>query len=216
MKKAAVISRATIFSLFLASFLFADVPGYKSRPWTIRDRESYPARLSSEGITIAVEPLYRDAMAEQVFDADDMVTRGIMPLAIVIFNDNDFPVEVDGLSIELLNGNNRIKSISPNDAAYLALKKDKSFFPQPVLRFPKGEQNINALADFEGKFLGHKIVGPHAKGGGFLYINTRNSVDIISLLAQSVVYIPNIYRLDNRSRMMYFEIELRIDITNGK
>ena len=204
--------------LAAAIFLSADSgwAKYKSRIWNPRPRDGYSASLTSEGVTIAVEPLFSDALAAQVFDKNDMITRGIMPLAIIIFNDNDFPVEVDGLSIEVLNGNNRIKSISPNDAAYLALKKDKSFFPQPVLRFPKGEQNINALADFEGKFLGHKIVGPHAKGGGFLYINTRNSVDIISLLAKSVVYIPNIYRLDNRSRMMYFEIDIRMDITNSK
>jgi hypothetical protein len=216
MKKAAATLRATIFSMFLASFLFSAVPGYQSKHWTIRDRESYPARLASEGVTIAVEPLYRDAMAGQVFDTDDMVTRGIMPLAIIIFNDNDFPVEIDGLSIELIHGNSRLKSMAGKEAAYRSTKKDKSWFPQPVLRVPQTEQNQDALSDFEAKFLGSKIVGPHAKGGGFLYIYTRDSIDIISLLSKSVVYIPNVFRLDNQSRMMFFEIDINIDMTNGK
>ena len=30
---------------------------------------------------------------------DDIVTRGIMPLAIAIFNDNDHAIDVDGMSI---------------------------------------------------------------------------------------------------------------------
>src|SRR5437773_11461533 len=69
--------------------------GYKARPWSIRPLESYPSRLTSEGVTIAVEPLFLDSLAAKVFDKNDMVTRGIMPVAILIFNENDFPVMVD-------------------------------------------------------------------------------------------------------------------------
>jgi hypothetical protein len=214
MKKAAALFRIIGFILLISCFSFPVVAGYKSKPWTLRDREGYPTRYASEGVTIAVEPLYRDAMAEQVFGTDDMVTRGIMPLAIIIFNDNDFPVEVDGLSIEIIQGKNRIKTLSSKEAAYCATKREKSplFSQPPVLRFPKAEQNKVAIADFENKFLGSKIVGPHAKGGGFLYMSTRDSIDITTLLARSALYIPNVYRLDNRSKMMFFEIELSFEL----
>ncbi len=47
----------------------------------------------SEAITIAIEPLFTDTLAAQVCDKKDTVTRGIMPLIIAIFNDNDFMAE---------------------------------------------------------------------------------------------------------------------------
>jgi hypothetical protein len=62
----------------------------KQRSWQIRTADDYASRLTSEGVTIAVEPLFRDELAAVVFDKNDIVTRGIIPLAVVIFNGNDF------------------------------------------------------------------------------------------------------------------------------
>ena len=182
--------------------------GYKARSWSVRARESYPSSLTSEGVTIAVEPLFSDALAAQVFDKDDIVTRGIMPLAIVIFNDNDFPVEVDGLSIELIHNEEHLRTLAPNEVVYRLFKRDKSWIARQVPRISRSDLNTDALDDFDQKFLMDSIIAPHDKGGGFIYLHIRDSKDLISYLSNSVVYIPNIYRRDNGSRMIFFEIEL--------
>lgn len=184
---------------------------YKASPWNIRERGSYPASLTSEGVTIAVEPLYTDELAARVFDKKDMVTRGIMPLAVVIFNDNDFPVEVDGLSAELLNGKDRIRTLSPNETVNRLFRKDKKWISSPLPRAARSDLNEEALDDFDAKFLMEKMVPPHGKGGGFLYLHIP-SPDVPGYLSRSVLYIPNIYRRDNNSRMIYFEIELEAAI----
>jgi len=57
--------RSSLAILFLSALA---IGGYKARPWTIGAAESYPARLSSEGVTIAVQPLFQDALAARVFD----------------------------------------------------------------------------------------------------------------------------------------------------
>ena len=188
---------------------------YKARPWNINDRESYPAILTSEGVTIAAEPLYTDALAARVFDIDDMVTRGIMPLAILIFNDNDFPIEVDGLSVQLIHGSDRIRTLSPNEVVNRLFRKDKKWISQPLPRASKSELNREALDDFDAKFLMEKFVGPREKAGGFLYLHIPGSRDPPSYLSNSTVYIPNVYRRDNGSRMIFFEIELRAAIPPG-
>jgi len=59
-----------------------------------------------------------------------------------------------------------------------------------------------------------KIVGPREKGVGFLYLHI-NSDDLAAYLAKSVVYIPNVYRRDNGSRMIFFEIGLEPAIPPG-
>jgi len=189
--------------------------GYKARPWTVKAREDYPASLTSEGVTIAVEPLFTDALAARVFDKNDMVTRGIMPLAIVIFNDNDFPIEVDGLSIELIHDKDHIRTLSPNEVVSRLFRKEKSWLPQPIPRASRSELNTDALDDFDSKFLMEKMVEPHDKGSGFLYLHVPVSADLPTYLSDSVVYIPHVYRRDNGSRMIFFEIGLAAAIPPG-
>jgi hypothetical protein len=188
---------------------------YKIIPWSVKARENYPASLTSEGVTIAVEPLFTDALAARVFDKPDMVTRGIMPLAILIFNDNDFPVEVDGLSIELIHESEHIRTLSANEVTYRLFRKDKSWLSKTKIpRLSRSELNEDALDDFDSKFLMEKIVAPHDKGGGFLYLHI-DSDDLVSYLSKSVVYIPNVYRRDNGARMIFFEIALDASIPPG-
>lgn len=186
--------------------------GYKVQPWDIGPRESYPACLTSEGVTIAVQPLYTDASAAKVFDRNDIITRGIMPLAIIIFNDNDFPIEVEGLSAELIHGDQRIRTMPPNEVVYRLYRKDKKWTNQPLPRLSRSNLNEDALNDFDSKFLLNKTVAPHESGSGFLYLHIPDSKELASFLAESLIYIPKIYRHDDGSRMIFFEIELKAAI----
>jgi hypothetical protein len=185
--------------------------GYKPRPWTISAREAYPAQLTSERVTIAVQPLFTDALAARVFDKLDMVTRGIMPLAVIIYNDNEFPVEVDGLSIELIHDLDHVRSLSPNEVVTRLFKKDKNWMPR-VPTSPRSEINADALDDFDAKFLMQKTVAPHSQEAGFLYLHIPDSSDLVTYLSTSFVYIPKIYRQDTGSRMIFFEIGLNAAI----
>ncbi len=189
--------------------------GYKSIPWNVKAREDYPASLTSEGVTIAAEPLFTDALAARVFDKPDMVTRGIMPLAVLIFNDNDFPVEVDGLSIELINESEHIQTMSANEVVYRLFRKDKTWLPKPrVPKLSRAELNADALDDFDSKSLMEKAVAPHQKGGGFLYLHI-DSNDLVAYLSKSTLYIPKVYRQDTGARMIFFEIGLEPAIPPG-
>jgi hypothetical protein len=169
------VKNRRLFPLLLAAALaWASGPvraGYKARDWTIRPRETYPSSLTSEGVTIAVEPLFNDALAARVFDKNDIVTRGIMPLAVVIFNDNDFAVEIDGMSIELIHGRERLRTLTPNEVVYRLFRKETSWINRPIPRVPRSQLNAEALDDFDRKFLMEKVVEPRGKGGGFLFFH---------------------------------------------
>ena len=54
--------------------------------------------------------LFSDALAAQAFDKNDIVSRGIIPLAVAIFNGNDFPVAVEGTTVELIHGEDHVRS----------------------------------------------------------------------------------------------------------
>lgn len=180
----------TALLLFAAASMAA---GYKAKPSIVNARESYPARLTSEGVTIAVQPLFTDALAAKAFDKKDIVTRGIMPLEILIFNDNDYAIEVDGLSIDLICGKDHFKTLTPKEV---------------VVRLYGRSSNKKALEDFDKKFLMNQEVPPHSKDGGFLYIRAYNMKDLTACLSNAVVYIPNVYRQDEGTRLIFFEVSL--------
>lgn len=203
-----------VIVLFLLATL-AMPAGYKARPWMPRAIESYPARLVSEGITIAVDPLYSDALAAQVFDKPDIVARGIMPLAVIIFNSNDFALDVNGKTIELLQEEDRIQGIDP----LLAVERIYASMPSPQVRIknpiplPKikvAKSHAEACQDFKDKFftlLRH--VDPHSTAGGFLFLPVGHTAYLNKALASARVYIPNIYRSDNGKSLLFFEIDLK-------
>ena len=192
--------------LMMAAFLLCSaavlLAAYRAKAWGMGARESYPARLTSEGVTLAAQPLTDDARAAQVFDRKDMVTRGIMPLAILIFNDNDFGVEVDGLSIELLWEGERIRSLTPADAVGRLFGRTASGPGQPAR-----PSNRKALEDFDDKFLSRKPVPARGAGGGFLYLPLGERTNLPASLAGAVVYIPRHNRQDDGSRIIYYEID---------
>jgi hypothetical protein len=210
-ERARYFRRGWLLGLTFILAAAASFAGYKARPWTIRPRESYPASLSSEGITIAVEPLFKDALAAQVFDKNDMVTRGIMPLAVVVFNDNNFPIVLRSTSIELIQGDDHLHTLPVNEVVHRLFQKGSkgTWIPQPFPRINVDKGNQDALEDFSHKFLDDKMVDAHDKGGGFLYLHVSEPADMAGYLSRARLYIPQVYRQDTGAKMIFFEIDLK-------
>ena len=184
---------------------------YRAPAWEPGPRESYPAFLTSEGVTIAVEPLYTDRLAARAFDKDDMITRGITPFAVVVFNDNNFSVEVPGLDIELIHKdrpNIRIKTMPPNEVTWRLSQRDRTWHTQRIPRISPRDLDRNMLEDFDDKFFMNKTVAARSVSGGFLYLHLPQNEKVEDFLSGATLYIPRIFRLDNGTRMIYFEIDL--------
>jgi hypothetical protein len=184
----------------------------KARSWTPRSIETYPSRLTIEGVTIAADPLILDALAGQVFNHPAIVSGGILPVAIIISNANDFLIEVDGGAAELIIGEKHIRAVDPKQAVYRLFYESRLGlpFPKPI---PTNtvKQMKDALQDFSIKFLSTKRVEPHATAGGFIYLLDRD-VGGWRNLASAKLYLPKIYRRDNGAEMMFFEIDLKAAI----
>lgn len=201
---------------FLPILLFSALAlaaSYKARPWTPRAIDSYAAKLTSEGITIAVDPLCTDALARQVFDKNDILTRGIMPLAVIVFNSNDFAVEVEGASIELNLHDYHLHPVAADQAAQRLYQQKTQARRSPI---PGGTPTLKitsapaeAVQDFKNKYLGIKRIESKSTAGGFLFFSVPEGIDMQSYLADSRVYIPEISRVDTGASMIYFEIDLK-------
>ena len=196
-----------------AAAVLLPAAGYNIRPWKPAAIEAYPAKMTSEGVTIAVEPLFTDSLAARVFDCPDMLARGIMPLAVIICNTNAFPVEVDGPSIELQWEQERHRSVDPLYAVQCLYDKEKGKkvvrLPLPIPPIKIERDHAEACQDFRFKYLGIKRVEPNVTAGGFLFIHLSNPAGIRDNLESAKVYVPNIYNGKTGSEMLFFEFDLK-------
>jgi hypothetical protein len=207
------VSRFVCVSIVCSIFAVGPaVAGYKPKPWNPGHAEDYPAKLTSEKVTIAAVPLILDQQAAQVFDKNDIVTAGIMPLAIIVFNGNDFPVRIEASTIELISSEDHLHTLPPGEVVYGLFKKGRgNVWGVPSSRLPTSRDlgNAEALRDFEQKFLGSKVVPAHGTEAGFLYIHPGVSKDLRAYVASARLYIPDVYREDNGKKMIYFEFDLK-------
>ena len=142
--------------------------------------------------------------------------RGIMPLAIIIFNSNEFAVEVEAGPIELISKGNRIQGVSP-DLAFRRIFQRTYRPPQEVripspVPFPRTEIAISdetAYDDFLHKYLGYRRIEPKSTAAGFIYLPVENVSSLRQLLAEAQIYIPDLYRVDTGAAMMFLEIDLK-------
>ena len=89
--------------------------------------------------------------------------------------------------------------------------------PLPIPRGAAGSgYNREALQDIDRKFFNKKSIPAHGQGGGFLYIHIP-AENIRGYLSRARVYIPHLYREDNGTALMFFEIDLKpaIDASPG-
>lgn len=208
--------RRSLCCLFLGFWILPVLAGYKVRPYEPLPIENYPSKLTSEGLTVAVDPMFTDKLAAKVFDKKDVVKRGIMPLAIIIFNSNEFAVEVEAGPIELIGRGNRIQAVSP-DIAFRRIFQRTYMPPQEVripspVPFPRTEitiYNEAAYDDFLHKYLGFKRIEPESMAAGFIYLPVENVSSLRQLLAEAQIYIPDLYRVDTGAAMMFLEIALK-------
>jgi hypothetical protein len=192
---------------------------YKARPWSPKARENYQAVQTSQGLTIAADPLFRDNLASQVFDKTDIVTRGIMPVAVIVFNDNDFPVEINGASVELILDEQHLLTLAPEQFVPALFKKGASKLGG-LNPLPRGASvdntNADAQEDFDHKFLANRTVAPRTVAGGFLYFRVPQTPTLPGQVSLATLYVPEIIRSDNNKRFMYFEIDLKAAVDVAK
>lgn len=191
--------------------------GYKLIRWAPRAIEAYSSQQTNDGITIAAEPLYTNALAAKAFDRKDMLSRGVLPLALIVHNSNDFAVEVSGESVELLMDDERLQTLDPVQALqHLYGARSRVIMPVPRRRSPlptpprANLPNVpkDANLDFNQKFFGHKRIFAHSTDGGFLYIPISDSTNLESRLSKARVYIPDTSRYGTGAKIMFFEFDL--------
>ncbi len=191
----------------LAPFALAD---YKPREPSLKPAREYPSHQEFQGLVIAADPFLSDErIKRELFDTDKVVKEGFLPILLIIENNNDFPVVIDGTSIQL---------IAPDETAELPVPFETVLFrvlrlktnvrpglppPGMILVILTQKCDPVMLEDFQQKTLQAREVDPHSVDYGVVFFPGRKS------LQGHRLYIPDLINPDDGTTLMFFEFELQ-------
>ncbi len=187
-----------IFMLLpLLTGMFAWSADYQIKTVTLRAIESYPARATVNGITVAADPYSTDEKSFSAFDVKDLNTRGYFPLHVIIRNSTQDFLSIKTRNIVLVTATGQ--ELYTTSATVLV---GDIFKGGQATSMKKG----SPLVDFTEKELSSRQITPEKVVNGFLFFFTSEPKK--NLFLGSTLRIPEIIDDDTRKSIGPFLIPL--------
>ena len=166
----------------------------------------YPNRQTISGLTIAADAFSTAKETKTAFGKLNPNRYGVLPVLVVMQNDSDKALRLDGMRVEYIRPDHRrIQAVPANEVKYLyGVEQPKPGVMRPRLPIPGiGGRKKNPLAAFEieSRAFSAKMLPPGDFAYGFFYFNTASFSD-------SILYITGIVEAATGQPLFYFEIPL--------
>ena len=189
------------------------------------DPEKFPARMTRQGVTIAVVPILDTPDSDKIFGPEASPTKaGFLPVEFVIWSDRDdtIEVELEGVVIYSLTG--RFERADPETIARDLYPKPREEIKDPGMPRPsplpiplprrkkkpkrdkKREKREAAEAELRSRELRSGQVAPGSFARGYLYFDLRGAeIDP----ADAAVYVPGGREMGTGKNFLLGEISLK-------
>jgi hypothetical protein len=201
--------RSLLQLLIMAAAVPLAALDYQIKTVAVRPIESYPARLSIDGIVVAADPYDTDEKSFTAFDVRDLNSRGYHPVHVILHNGtaNYLSLSTRNIVLETSAG----QTLYTTPATIVVEDVVKAGF---LSKLPKmGSQDPatstrtgSPLLDFTGKELTNRNIEPGALIHGFLFFFTQASKE--RLLAGAKLRIPAILEEGTRKQVGPFVIPM--------
>lgn len=197
-------------SILLVAATLATLAGQERGRFEPRPASSYPNHQTSEGVTIAVELFQvRDKM-KQAFPKTDLARLGVLPVLVVIANDNDHALQLDRMQVQLLTLDRQPVDPTPaEDVVRSGRIQRPELTPRPSpIPLPRGSRSSKrqSVHDEVGdrEFVA-PVVAARATAHGFFYFRLGKGPD---RLTGAKLYLSGIRSAKTGKELLYFEIGL--------
>ena len=179
--------------------------GYKAVEIEIQSAKEYPSHQEFQNLIIAAYPCGVRGKACQLFDTNKLSKAGVLPVLIVVENNNDFAVELDGQAIFLVDSEGvQHRSLDYLDVLVRINMKKPPRTPTTKEVLARKVSGKEMFVDFQRKAFGDKLIAPHDSDYGIVFYTLRSSQ---SDLSGSRFYFPTIYNFSTKEPLMFFEFE---------
>jgi hypothetical protein len=191
---------------WLILFLSIAAPAADKETFRVGPAESYSHRATGEKITIAAEPFETAEKTRPVFGKEDPNKHGVLPVLIVIKNDSEKALRLEGMRVEYIDQNrNTLEATPAQDVPYLGGVSRPRMIDNPI---PTGapkmstkKSKLNAL-EIQTRAFAAKMLPPGDSAGGFFYYQTGFS-------SSARIYVTGIREAGSNRELFYLEIPFR-------
>ncbi|MFZ0428781.1 MAG: hypothetical protein WAO20_11745 [Acidobacteriota bacterium] len=180
------------------------VAKYKIKEYEVRAPVEYSAHQAFQNLVVGAYPCNTQAKANELFDTDKLIEKGLMPVLIVVQNDGVFPVQIYERDIFLIDQEGHRNQPIPYTDVLLEINSKKSKSNMPNIKDLQKLVKREMLLDFEHKAFGEKMIAPGSTDHGVVFY--RLPAD--GKLEGCRMYLPEIVNVTNNERLMFFEFDL--------
>ncbi len=200
MKK--LLQAAVVCAFLIAS---AAAAKYKIKELQVRPAGEYAARQDFQGLVIGAKAFATQEEARQVFDTKKLIEKGILPVLLVVENNNEFAIRVRGDQILLVLEDGTNVPPLPLLEVLLEIHLDKPLTGYSTRKDVMVRQIVKPemYMDFEHKFFEEKLIAPHSSDYGIVFFPYPETD-----LEKCRLYLPEIENLTADENLMFFEFPL--------
>jgi len=187
---------------------------YQIKTVKVNPVDSYPARATIEGLTIAADPYPTDERSYTAFDVKDLNSRGYFPVHLIIRNSSSAFITIRTRNITLTTADGQKLYTTP--ATIVVQDVIKAGFVSKLPKMKSRDQSTSTrtgspLLDFTGKELTNRQIEPGAVSDGFLFFYTDEPKKPI--FSGSKLLIPQLLDESSQKPLGPFEIPLDSALT---
>jgi hypothetical protein len=198
--------------------LLTDMPleaKYKKMTVRVESAKNYLFHQAQDKMIIAADPYNNHTKILSAFDLKEMGRRGILPVHIIITNESEHVMAVNGAAIQFVDAHKRYyESLAPEEVLRLLMQSSSqpSLGRQPVpFPIPRSSGRSSGdlfeiQTDLKNKSLERARVNPKSTAGGFVFFHI--SQDTLNLDGCSI-YIPEVKDITGNKDFLFYEIELK-------
>ena len=200
--------------LFTASPFALD---YRIKDIKLLPVESYPAKTTIDGVTIAADPYDSNEKSALAFDTKKLNTEGYFPLHVIIKNNSEAFLKIRTLNITLITESGQQLYTTP-----ATIVVDDIFGGGFSSRIPLvGSSDLatsnktgSPLWDFTNKELTNRFLDPGTVTSGFLFFYAEDPKQ--NLFSGSTLYIPKLDEESSSNTVGPFFIPLNPALSSSK
>jgi len=179
----------------------------KPTPFKAPPADSFAQHQTNEKITMGVDPYIFGDKVKVAFGKVDPYQYGVLPVLVVIQNDSDSAIKLDGMRAEYVGPNgDRVEATPAKAVRYAKGPKRPGVIGGPAGQMPKiiGKKNPLDAWEIEGRAFAAQMLPPGQSASGFLYFFTGSQ-------RGATIYIRGIVGASTGKELMFFELPLNSD-----
>ena len=168
---------------------------------------SFASHQTNDKITMGVDPYVIGDKVKVAFGKVDPYQYGVLPVLVVVQNDSNVSIKLDGLHAEYVGPNgDRVDATPAHDVRYAVGPKRPSVIDGPAGAAPKifGKKNPLDEWEIEGHAFAAQMLPPGQTASGFLYFET-------GLQRGATIYVRGMTDASSGKELLFFELPLSSD-----